>query len=372
MKVTYIVSNIDYALEFDWIAHSLANQNFQIQFIFINQKPGSLHQKLLKSGISSTEFLYNSKKQLPLLTFKVRKTLKQFQTECVHAHLFEGSLVGLLAAKLAGIRYRIYTRHHSNYHHVYAPGAVKFDRLINKWSTHIVSISDVVTKVLTEYEHVPPSKITLIEHGINPANFRKSLPAEIQNMKAFHTISEKSPVIGCISRLDKWKGVNYILEAFSGLLKSKPNAVLLLAYGGGGDDKESVFELIRSLHIEPNIRLIPFEKNINTLYDCMDLFVHTPIDHLSEAFGQIYIEAMYKKIPIIATKSGVGNTLINQPENRVEFQNTRDILDKMMLHLSMDETQRNKLLEFNFNAVKTHYIFERKEKELINLYKQLT
>ena len=76
----------------------------------------------------------------------------------VHTHLFEASLLGLSAAKFTRVKRRIYTRHHSTYHHEYYPKAIKYDRLINFLATEIVAISNNVKEVLRRKEGVAENK----------------------------------------------------------------------------------------------------------------------------------------------------------------------------------------------------------------------
>src|SRR6185295_2234861 len=60
---------------------------------------------------------------------------------------------------------------------------------------------------------------------------------------------------------------------------------------------------------------IRFENNIFALYKLFDVFVHTPIDEYSEAFGQTYVEALASGIPAVVTLSGIGNDFIVDGRN---------------------------------------------------------
>ena len=48
---------------------------------------------------------------------------------------------------------------------------------------------------------------------------------------------------------------------------------------------------------------------------CFDALVHVPIDKKVEAFGQIYVEAMSCRIPVICTLSGIANSYIEDKKN---------------------------------------------------------
>jgi hypothetical protein len=59
------------------------------------------------------------------------------------------------------------TRHSSDFHHIYFPSAVKYDRFTNWLATDIVAISENVQNILLNWESVNPAKVHLIKHGID-------------------------------------------------------------------------------------------------------------------------------------------------------------------------------------------------------------
>src|SRR5204862_1825729 len=122
---------------------------------------------------------YRNKSDVPLSFFKLWRLMIGRRIQIVHAHLFDASLITLPAAWFAGISKRIHTRHHASQHHRYNPHAVKYDRFINRLSTHIVAISDSIKKILVEHEHVDSEKITVVHHGFDLSYFEKVSPERI-------------------------------------------------------------------------------------------------------------------------------------------------------------------------------------------------
>ena len=51
MKVTYIVSNINKAFAFEWIAEELNKDKFSLSFILLNPGPSSLENELKRLNI---------------------------------------------------------------------------------------------------------------------------------------------------------------------------------------------------------------------------------------------------------------------------------------------------------------------------------
>ena len=127
-KVTYIISNVNKALAFEWISQTLNREKFILNFILLNPGDSELEHFLKKNGIACERITYNGKKDLLSTIFRILKLLKKNRPDVVHTHLLDANIAGLTAAWLCGIKKRIHTRHHSSYHHLYHPRAVRYDR----------------------------------------------------------------------------------------------------------------------------------------------------------------------------------------------------------------------------------------------------
>lgn len=343
INIAYIISSVNKSLAFEWIANHIDTSKFKLTFILLNNKHTPLEEFLSKKNIPTFRVNYNKKKDLPFAILNTIKLLKQNKIEIVHCHLFEACLVGLTAAKFAGIKKRIHTRHNATIHHQYHPKAVKFDKYINFMSSDIVAISQNVKNILVDMEHVDPKKIIIVHHGFDFIDFENISQERIDTVIKKYFIDSKlsHPTIGVISRYIHWKGVQYIIPAFKSMLNTYPNAHLILANAEGPYTLE-IKALLKELP-KHSFTEILFEEDIFALYKLFDIFIHTPIDEKSEAFGQVYIETMASEIPSIVTMSGIAPEYIKNNENAVvvPFKNSIAIAD------SLDEILKNKSLKEN-------------------------
>lgn len=357
VKILYIISGINYSLGFDWLDKYLDHTKYEVFYVFINATRPELCD-LLEQRKRKVFFLESkSKKNYPNVFFKLVMLIRQLRPAIVHCHLFEASLLGITAAYLMRVPQRIYTRHHSTYHFDYAPKMVKFDRLVNQLSTHIASISENVTAVLVEKEKVKKDKIYLVYHGFDLGNFRHPDPSLVRDMKARYNRGDRFPVIGVISRFTEWKGIQYVIPAFETLLKSYPNAYLILA-NAKGDYYNSLNEQLKVVPAESYLK-IEFEKDIATLYQLFNIFVHVPIDAEAEAFGQTYVEALAAGVPSVFTLSGIAREFIEHEKNAVvvPFKNS-DAIYKGISRLVTDETLRSSLMAEGINSVESRFKVE--------------
>ncbi|HLG33691.1 MAG TPA: glycosyltransferase family 4 protein [Bacteroidia bacterium] len=343
-KITYIVSNLEKALAFEWIADYLDKKKFILNFILLNPGNSVLEEFLRAKQIPVHRILFHGKKDLPAVIFRIVTILLRNKPEVVHTHLFYANVAGLMAAWICRVPNRIYTRHHSTYHHMYHPGSVKYDRLTNFLATGIVAISKTVEELLIEKEDVRRKKIKLIHHGFMLDDFRNVPADSVTQLHEKYNPSAKHPVIGVISRYTEWKGIQFIIPAFKKLLEKYPQAMLLLA-NAEGDYSHRIKSLLRELP-ENSFAEIRFENNIFALYKLFDVFVHTPIDKYSEAFGQTYVEALASGVPSVFTLSGIANEFIIDRQNAlvVPYKNSEAVYYAIQ-ELLTDSELASELLE---------------------------
>ncbi len=367
INLAYIISHIDKALAFEWVAAHLNQEQFNLIFILMNPGESQLAHFLKEKNIKTYQIPYRSKRDLPKAIWKIRQILHREKVQIIHTHLFDAALAGLSAGKLLNIPQRINTRHHSSLHHIYFPRAVYYDRLINYLATDIIAISRNVKGILIEKEKVSPKKIHLVHHGFQLQDFDQVPPARVEALREKYQIKQQSPVIGVIARQTEWKGIQYIIPAFQSLLKDFPHALLLLA-NAKGDYKKEINHLLEAIPRENYLEIV-FETDLFALYQLMDLYVHTPIDEHSEAFGQTYVEALAAGIPSVFTLSGVAAEFIKHGENAlvVPFQDSVAI-EANMRRLLGDSALRQKLRKRGQEEVKEQFSLAKMIQSLERIY----
>jgi glycosyltransferase involved in cell wall biosynthesis len=367
-SIAYIISNIDKALAFEWTAEELLRHRHPLFFILLNPGPSQLADWLKAKNIPVFCITYRGKKDLPKALLATARILRHEKATSVHCHLFDASVIGLLAAHLANVPQKIYTRHYATYHHVYFPRAVWYDRFVNWLATDIIAISENVKQVLIKKEGVPSHKIHLVPHGFRLQNFQQLPEERVARLRQKHGISGQFPVIGVISRYIELKGIQYIIPAFQQLLAHYPQAHLVLA-NASGDYTPQIKFLLRSLPAGSYTE-IPFEADIEALYQLFTLFVHVPIESSLEAFGQTYVEALAAGIPSVFTLSGIAPEFILHRQNAfvVPYCNTGKIYDSF-LELLTDSSLRQQIVKQGKEDVEARFGLQKMIQKLIDIYR---
>jgi glycosyltransferase involved in cell wall biosynthesis len=330
-KVFYIISDIDKALAFEWIALNLNQKEIELTFVLLNKKNTELERFLSLHNKSFKRIYLHSRFGLLITWLNLFLYLLKKRPDIIHTHMRYATILGISAGFIAGIKTRINTRHYSTQNHLYYPHAVKTDRFINRLAIKIVAPSKTVLHALTKLENVDSNKIALIHHGFDLKTFENPNSTSVAALKSKLQIDDKSPVVGVIARYLELKGIQFIIPAFAKFLEKEPNAMLVIANASGKFAPE-IKNLLNGLPIE-SYREINFENDLSSLYACFNYFVHVPIDADVEAFGQVYVEALAAGVPSIFTLSGIANEFIEHDQNAlvVPHQNSDAILQALLL-----------------------------------------
>lgn len=366
IRVTIILHNIDRSIQFEHLIE--AHQGLvSYSFILLQSKRGYLSEYLSEHGIPFTEVNYHTKKDLLKALWKTMRTLSGYKPQIVHTHLFISGLIGSVASWLIGIKYRIYTRHHSDFHLVYYPDAVKYDKFINYLNHKIIAISPIVAEILIHKENVASDKVITIPHGFQLQHWQQINPQQLETMKMKYNPQGLSPVIGVVSRLTKWKGIQYILPAFKHLLHIYPDSLLILANAKG---EFNIDKLLADIP-QRNYIKIEFENDMVHLFKMMDIFIHVPTNITTEAFGQVYIEACAARLPSIFTLSGIAPHFVQHEYNALVV----DYKDETAIYNAMIRLVNDKALaeELSRNAIQSvqAYNFETFSEKILALYRSL-
>jgi glycosyltransferase involved in cell wall biosynthesis len=333
-----VISGIEKSLGFEWMAEKLAEKKYKVTFILLNPSESELERYLLNLGYKVIRIKYKSRFDLIPAFIRLFFRFLFQRPDIVHAHLLDSGIAAMPAAFFAGIRKRVYTRHHSSFHHIYHPRFVMVDKMINGFANALIAISGNVRKILLK-EGVREDKIHVVHHGFKTELFDKTADHVLIRQK--YNPLQKKPVIGVISRYHHLKGIQFIIPAFAEILKAYPDALLVLA-NARGEFKAEVHKLLNRLP-EGSYVEIGFENDLPGLYSLFDVFVHVPVDPQIEAFGQTYIEALAASVPSVFTLSGIAPDFIVHEKNAfvVPFANAAAISQAILRILESAELRQN-------------------------------
>lgn len=343
---------------------------FRVLFASLNEFDPRLREYMQLQGVESFSCGALSRKDFPAAALKLAAFLKKENVDILHTHLFEPSVIGLWAGILAGTKYRVSTRHYSDYHtRVNKNWHVRIDKMCNRLSHKIIGVSQHTSDHVVKTENTSPQKVVTIYNGIDFDRVKTSCGDFRAKIRTEFDAEDKFLIL-TTGRLHPEKGYPYLFEAAAKLknLTEKPFVWLI---AGKGSFEQKFREQVSELDAHDVIKFIGFRRDMPDLMASADLFV---LPSVAEAFGVVFAEAIYLGVPIVATRiggipeivsDGVDGILIPPANSEAIAEATADLLNNPNKLKSLAGAGREKVIgKFEFKDMTRQY--EAVYEDLIN------
>ncbi len=222
---------------------------------------------------------------------RLRRALRDLKPDIAHTHLLHADLYGVIAARLAGVRRVIISRHNDDQFRSLLPFRL-LHNLLWGMSSGGIAISDAIRRFCIEVEGVRPRKIQTIHYGltqpIQPQDRGSARAALVAELK----LPPDALILGSVCRLIAQKGIAYALRA----LPRVEGAVLVIA--GDGNLRAALEAEARALGVTERVYFLGWREDTAALMAAFDIFL---APSLWEGFGLVLLEAMAQQTPIIAS-----------------------------------------------------------------------
>lgn len=266
---------------------------------------GPLQQEFGALGFKVVALDGTTKRDYPRAIWRLRNWLVREQIDIVQTHLFEGALIGLAAAMLAGVPLAILSAHHSSELRLHQRKlAFLADSIANNWLAHrIISYSTQMRDLLVRDYGVRSDKIGVLPFPIDLTGWTRDEAYRVETRKRLGL--EGKIVFGTVGRLFWAKDYDLLLRAFVGIASRWDSSALLLI--GDGPERSRLERLADELSISDRVIFAGHQTDLPKLMGVMDVFVHTS---RAEAFCQVIPEALSLGLPVVSTDVGVARELV--------------------------------------------------------------
>lgn len=194
-----------------------------------------------------------------------------------------------------------------------------YSRPLIKHFDAFTAVSQPATEYFRTLSHKP---VTIVPNGIDVAKYSKRPPT---------AAPMKRRTILYIGRLEKRKGLKYLLQAYSHLRQNDQAVELIIA--GTGPDETSLKYYVEDKEI-PGVKFLGYisdEEKIRLLHS-VDLFCAPA--HFGESFGIVLLEAMAAGCPVVAgdnagyqtVLTGKGLLSLVNPMDTIEFSRRMELM----------------------------------------------
>jgi phosphatidylinositol alpha-1,6-mannosyltransferase len=228
----------------------------------------------------------------------------------------------------------------------------------------IIAVSNYTAKVLIDEYQVPSKNITVIPNAVDTNRFNPKIDGQ-------HAIREKiglhsEPIILFVGRLDHTKGMEYLIEAFSMLVKEIPDVKLVLV--GKGPLKKSLQMHLNKSVLKKSVLFYGAASN-NELPQIYAASNVVALPSLIEGFGIVLLEAMATAKPCVAAKAGGTEDAIEDGVTGflVPHADSKALFEKIFILLE-DKELSNKFGNAGRKRVEKMFTWERVAQQTIELY----
>ncbi|WP_297438898.1 glycosyltransferase [uncultured Clostridium sp.] len=218
---------------------------------------------------------------------KLKSIKRKYKFDFVISHLPKTDLMNCLTKG----NEKVITTIHNNIDVDYPTYMKRMLKYIIRKSDLIASVSRVGEEYLLEKYSAKNVKTIYNPQILKDIKVKSKL-----EITEFSNSNFECEIIANVGRLSMQKGQWHLIRAFSEILKTRPNAKLVII--GRGDLEERLKILVEKLGIEKNVIFTGFNSNPYKFLSRTDLYVSTSIH---EGLPMTYIEAMSLGIPIIST-----------------------------------------------------------------------
>ncbi len=360
MKKILLLSDITSTHTKKWV-NILTENAFDVGIFSLSVPEDKWHEEAGVSLISETGFESGKfhASQASKLTYirqrnAVRKAIKEFKPDVVHAHY--ATSYGLLGAM-------------SGFHPYY----------ISVWGSDLLLFpSNPINKLVIKYNFRKADKIIVSSHVLANESRKytrkdvRIIPFGIDTdlFTAGKRPDKEEIVIGTVKSLENVYGIDLLIKAFAKLTEKIPGQKFLLHIIGEGTQKEVLSGLVSNLGLEGKVyffnRLTQLE--LVPIYHAFDIGVFLS---RSESFGVSILEASATELPVVVAEvGGLKEVVDNEKTGFFVPPENVDIACEKIMQLVMDKELRRTMGKAGRQKVIDEYELKDTVKDILDLYEK--
>jgi len=273
--------------------------------------------------------------------FKLYRILKREKPFIVHTHTPKAGIVGMMAAKMAGVKHRLHTV--AGLPLVEATGTKRailnqVERLTYACATKVYPNSKGLENIILNHKFTKPSKLKVLangsSNGINTSVFSPEVVsiAEKEQLRNKLGIQPNDLVLVFVGRIVRDKGINELMEAFNQLCQ-KYDHLKLLMVGPYEKDLDPISPAAEK-EIASNKAIISlgWQDDVRPFFAVSDVLV---FPSYREGFPNVVLQAGAMSLACIVSDINGCNEIIEEGNNGIiipvkNAEAIREAIEKMI------------------------------------------
>ena len=291
--------------------------------------------------------------------------LRKEKPQIVHTHTPKAGIIGMLAARLAGVPHRLHTV--AGLPLMEATGTKRkilnfVEKLTYSSATRVYPNSKGLYDFILQNNFTQSNKLKIIangsSNGIDTAFFSPDQVTEIEKvaLREKLNIQPDDFVFVFVGRIVSDKGINELIKAFSELqtVENKPAGIKLLLVGGLENDLDPLNpETLAEINQNKDIISVGFQQDVRSFFAIADALV---FPSYREGFPNVVMQAGAMGLPSIVSDINGCNEIIIEGENGliIPSKNVEKLKEKM-LTLAKDKNLYTKLKGNSRRMIENRY-----------------
>lgn len=274
--------------------------------------------------------------------WQLYRLFRKEKPDIVHSHTPKGGLLGMLAAKMAGVKIRIHTI--AGLRFMTATGMTKrvlifMEKLTAKSAQYVWPNSYSLLGYIRQHKLVSEKKLLVIGHGssngvdLNRYSSASLLPEKIEAIKQLLNYDDSLCYLLNMGRIVKDKGVDEVFKAFTIVHAGNPS-LRLIVLGAFEDELDPISDEARKiLKTHPAIIHIDWSDEVEYFMHLSHLLIHASY---REGFPNTLLQTGAMNCPIICSAIEGSVDIVTHEETGLLFQprNADDLLEKLQYALA--------------------------------------
>lgn len=269
--------------------------------------------------------------------WKMYQLFKKEKPQIVHTHTPKAGIVGMLAAKLAGVPHRLHTV--AGLPLLVATGGKRkllngVEKLTYACASKVYPNSKGLYNIILQHRFTNADKLKVIgsgsSNGIDTSHFDPKLYTSSDSLALRNTlgIKEKDFVFLFVGRIVKDKGVNEMIKAFAKFSENRFDTHLVLV----GDYEKALDPIAPEVEDEiknnNKIHAVGFQKDVVPYFAMADTLV---FPSYREGFPNVVMQAASMELNTIVTDINGCNEIVSSGENGwvIPVQDEQAVYDKL-------------------------------------------
>lgn len=280
---------------------------------------------------------------------KLRSIIHDYRPDIINTCLCDANIAGRLArlwnfkipiiTSLQSSDYEPETIHAANWSPLKVEGLRQIDKFTSRLSNqYFAACSNSVKKSFQKQLKITDSQLRVIYNGVNPATLECAHDEPLR-LRQKLKIDQDGFVFITVGTVAAMKNQELLLRTFPQVLIKIPQAYLVIV--GTGILEDRLKKLAQTLGIDRRVRFLGERGDIGACLEMADVFVFPT---LLEGHPLALVEAMFKKLPCVASNIEVLREVLIDNENGLLFDsNDADKLAAAMIELHRDPALRDRL-----------------------------